>query len=84
MRCWALAVYGNKHFAPEGTVFQIVDAVTGALAEPMLIDRHSGRPLGDPGFKVVHVPAASAGSKAGAAPAEGQTGTEAVRQLDSA
>ena len=36
---WALLAWGNKHFAPEGPSVVIVDAETGALADPVLIDR---------------------------------------------
>src|SRR6202167_3974519 len=42
---WALLAWGNRHFAPEGPSVVIVDGDTGALAEPLLVDRHSGRPL---------------------------------------
>src|ERR1700734_1408186 len=39
---WALLAWGNKHFAPEGKSVVLVDGDTGALAEPLLVDRHSG------------------------------------------
>jgi DNA-binding HxlR family transcriptional regulator len=58
---WALLAWGNKHFAPEGASVVIVDGETGALAEPILIDRQSGRPLTEPPFKVVAGPAANEG-----------------------
>ena len=48
----ALLAFGNRHFAPEGASVQIVDAETGAPADPVLVDRNSGRPLAKPGFKV--------------------------------
>src|SRR5208337_1501620 len=41
----ALLAYGNRHFAPEGESVAIVDAKTGAPAEPLMIDRITGRPL---------------------------------------
>jgi hypothetical protein len=31
----------------------VVDAVSGVPADPVLVDRSSGRPLTGPGFKVV-------------------------------
>jgi DNA-binding HxlR family transcriptional regulator len=56
---FALMAFGNRHFAPEGASVMLVDAVTGALADPVLIDRHSGRLLAEPDFKVVAVPEAA-------------------------
>ena len=56
---WALLAWGNKHFAPEGKSVLIVDSVTGAEAEPLLVDRASGRPLAEPAFRAVAGPAAS-------------------------
>jgi DNA-binding HxlR family transcriptional regulator len=59
----ALLAFGNRHFAPEGPSVVIVDAVTGELAEPVIVDRRSGRPLIEPDFKMVAGPAArSAGT----------------------
>ena len=46
---WSLLAWGNRHFAPEGPSVVIVDADTGALAEPMLMDRDSAAPLVDAG-----------------------------------
>src|SRR5271163_2403430 len=42
---WALLAWGNRHFAPEGPSVVIVDAATGAVAEPVMMDRVSLRPL---------------------------------------
>ncbi len=56
---WALLAYGNRHFAPEGPNVVIVDGETGELAEPILVDRHSGRPLTEPPFRSVYGPAAA-------------------------
>ncbi|MEO8714862.1 MAG: helix-turn-helix domain-containing protein, partial [Acetobacteraceae bacterium] len=55
---WALLAWGNKHFAPEGASVVLVDAETGALADPLLIDRISGRPLTAPPFRSAAGPAA--------------------------
>jgi DNA-binding HxlR family transcriptional regulator len=41
----ALLAWGNRHFAPEGASVQLVDARTGAPADPMLVDRVTGRPI---------------------------------------
>lgn len=55
---WALLAWGNKHFAPEGPSVVVVDAETGALADPVLMDRNSGRPLTSPAFRSAPGPAA--------------------------
>lgn len=57
---WALLAWGNRHFAPEGPSVVIVDAQTGAEADPVLVDRKSGRPLVDPAFRSAAGPAANA------------------------
>jgi hypothetical protein len=36
----------------------VVDAATGAPAEPMLVDRNTGRPLAEPAFRSAPGPAA--------------------------
>lgn len=48
---WSLLAWGNKHFAPEGPSVVIVDGETGAVADPVLVDRASGRPLTSPPFR---------------------------------
>lgn len=57
---WAFVAWGNKHFAPEGPSVVIVDSKTGAEADPMLVDRLSGRPLVPPDFHSAAGPAAGA------------------------
>ena len=56
---WALIDWGNRHFSPDGHTIDIVETATGKLAEPLLIDRHSGRPLRAPEFRTVAGPAAN-------------------------
>jgi DNA-binding HxlR family transcriptional regulator len=41
----ALMTWGNKHFAPEGASVHLLDSETGAVAEPMLVDRVTGKPI---------------------------------------
>ncbi len=53
-----LLAWGNKHFAPEGVSVQLVDRTTGIAADPVLIDRVSGRVMTDPAFASVPGPAA--------------------------
>ena len=40
-----MLAWGNRHFAPEGASVQVVDARTGAPADPVLVDRATGRPI---------------------------------------
>jgi len=49
----ALLAFGHRHFgaSPSGT--RIVDAHTGAIADPVLVDRRTGRPIIGPDYKVV-------------------------------
>lgn len=60
----AMLAFGNKHFAPEGASVVMVDARTGAPAEPVVVDRASGRLLVEPDFVVAAGPAASAATRA--------------------
>jgi DNA-binding HxlR family transcriptional regulator len=48
---WGLLAWGNRHLAPEGPSVVIVDAATGAVADPILVDRASLRPLTAPTFR---------------------------------
>lgn len=57
---WALLAWGNRHFAPEGPSVIVVDSQTGEQAEPVLVDRNSGRPLVVPDFRSAPGPAADA------------------------
>jgi len=41
----ALYAWGNKHFAPEGASVVLMDADTGKRADPVLVDRPTGRPI---------------------------------------
>ncbi len=55
----AMQVWGNRHFAPEGATVQIVDAETGVPADPVLVDRATGRPLLGPHYVLAPGPAAT-------------------------
>jgi hypothetical protein len=57
---WSLIAWGNQHLAPEGPSVVVVDAVTGEQADPVLVDRRTGRILAEPDFKVTVGPAANA------------------------
>jgi DNA-binding HxlR family transcriptional regulator len=60
----AMLAFGNKHFAPEGASVLVIDTATGTPAEPVVVDRASGRPLVEPDFVVAAGPAASAATRA--------------------
>ena len=60
---WALLTWGNKHFAPEGPSVVIADSRTGEQADPVLVDRNSGRLLAAPDFRSAAGPAADARTK---------------------
>ena len=55
---WALLAWGNKHLAPEGKSVIVVDSETGVEADPVLVDRRSGRVLAAPAFRSAAGPAA--------------------------
>ena len=57
----AMYAWGNKHFAPEGASVLLVDCKTGKPADPVLVDRKTGRQVIDPAFRFAPGPAASAG-----------------------
>ena len=59
----AMLAWGNRHFAPEGASVIIVDAATGAPADPILVDRASLRPLVAPDYQLVSGPAAGRGMR---------------------
>jgi DNA-binding HxlR family transcriptional regulator len=42
---WALLAWGNRHFMPNGQRVDLMDSTTGRTAEPMMVDRNSGKPL---------------------------------------
>jgi DNA-binding HxlR family transcriptional regulator len=55
----ALLAWGNRHFAEEGIAVDLVDAATGTPAEPVLVDRNSGREINQRDFTFAPGPAAS-------------------------
>ena len=55
---WALLAWGNRHFAPEGASMVVIDTETGEQADPVLVDRRSGKVMAEPAFRSVPGPAA--------------------------
>jgi DNA-binding HxlR family transcriptional regulator len=56
---WSLLAWGNRHFAPEGPSVVIVDKETGAVADPVLVDGTTFRPMTEATFRSAPGPAAS-------------------------
>jgi DNA-binding HxlR family transcriptional regulator len=60
----ALMAFGNRHFASEGIASQLVDAASGAPAEPILVDAATGAHLDEATFRFGAGPAADAALRA--------------------
>jgi len=56
---WAILAFGNRHFAPEGESVVLVDTQTGLRADPVLIDRVSGKEMTPATFRPAPGPAAA-------------------------
>jgi DNA-binding HxlR family transcriptional regulator len=56
-----LLAWGNKHFAAEGVSVRVVDSATGRIANPIVVDRATGKPLDASASHFVPGPAASEG-----------------------
>jgi DNA-binding HxlR family transcriptional regulator len=54
----ALMAFGNRHYAAEGIASQMVEAATGVPADPVLVDRRTGKPMDSPDFVYAAGPAA--------------------------
>ena len=81
----AFHAWGNKHFAPEGASVLLVNANTGMLADPMMIDRITGRPLAGPDYGVAPGPAAGERTRRKlAASAWGVSGADSLPALRNA
>jgi hypothetical protein len=76
----ALLAFGNRHFAPEGASVLLVDARTGLAADPILVDRMTGRPLEAPNYVYAPGPAAGERTRGKFAPADRPPGRRAGRK----
>ena len=59
----SLQKWGNTHFAPEGVSVMLIDNATGEPADPILIDRNTGKPITDATHRNIAGPAAGTGVK---------------------
>lgn len=55
----SLLAWGNKHLAPEGPSLVVADRADGRWAEPVLVDRDTGRELDSEGFTLAAGPTAT-------------------------
>ena len=56
----SLMAFGNKHFAPEGAMVEVVNTKTGKVADIGAFDRVTGLPIAAPDYVMVPGPAATA------------------------
>ena len=56
----SLMAFGNKHFAPEGAMVEVIDTRTGKAADIAAFDRTTGEPIAAPNYAMVPGPAANA------------------------
>jgi hypothetical protein len=56
----SLMAFGNKHFAPEGAMVEVINTRTGKPADIGVFDRETGRPIAAPDYAMVPGPAANA------------------------
>ena len=54
----AMLAFGNRHFATEGVAGQLIDRETGVPADPVVVDRFSGKPITEEHFTYAPGPAA--------------------------
>jgi DNA-binding HxlR family transcriptional regulator len=77
----ALLAWGNKHFAPEGASVLLVDAQSGLQADPIMVDRMTGRPLEAPDYVYVPGPAAGERTRRKFAPADREHGSSKPKPI---
>ncbi len=56
----ALVAWGNRHFAPEGASIVVADAATSKIANPVMINKKTGKEMVLGSYKMVPGPAATA------------------------
>jgi len=56
----SLMAFGNRYFAPEGAMVEVVDTRTGKPADIGVFDRQTGLPIAAPDYAMVPGPAANA------------------------
>src|SRR3954452_10934911 len=56
----SLMAFGNKHFAPEGAMVEVINTRTGKPADIGVFDRATGLPIAAPEYRMAPGPAANA------------------------
>jgi DNA-binding HxlR family transcriptional regulator len=56
----SLLAFGNRYFAPEGAIVEVVNTRTGKPADIGVFDRQTGLPIAAPDYAMVPGPAANA------------------------
>ena len=56
----SLMAFGNKHFAPEGAMVEVINTRTGKVADVGVFDRITGLAIAAPDYRMVPGPAATA------------------------
>ena len=59
----ALLAWGNRHFAPEGESISLVDGQSGQAADPILVDRRTGKTITEATHRFTAGPAAPASTR---------------------
>jgi DNA-binding HxlR family transcriptional regulator len=70
----SLMAFGNRHFAPEGAMVEVVNITTGKPADIGVFDRATGLPIAAPDYRMVPGPAANARIRARYARRKVETG----------
>src|SRR2546429_8827704 len=55
----SLMAFGNRHFAPEGAMVEVINTQRGKPADIGVFDRATGKPIAAPDFAMVPGPAAN-------------------------
>lgn len=55
----SLMAFGNRHFAPEGAMVEVINTKTGKAADIGVFDRATGLPIAAPDYAMVPGPAAN-------------------------
>jgi DNA-binding HxlR family transcriptional regulator len=57
----SLHAWGSHHFSPNGPSTLLTEVATGALVDPVLVDRRTGKPVAGPEYQ--YIPGPNAGAR---------------------
>jgi DNA-binding HxlR family transcriptional regulator len=52
---WAILAWGSRYFFPDGRTVEIIDRETGLVADPVVVDRNSGKIMTSETFRSARV-----------------------------